>query len=58
MADLLAALDDWPNVDLDDLQGRPEWEQARTWGWIMAAGELTGQGLAHLHPLPWGIIRD
>lgn len=58
MADLLARLEDWPNVDIDNLQGRPEWAQARAWGWIMESGELTGQGMAHRHELPKGIVSD
>jgi hypothetical protein len=24
------------------LRRLPEWEQARTWGWVMVSGELTG----------------
>jgi hypothetical protein len=58
MANLLARLEDWPDVDTDDLRQRPEWHQARAWGWIMESGELTGQGMRHRHALPGGIVAD
>jgi hypothetical protein len=56
MAALLEVLSAWPDVDTDDLRRRPEWAQARAWGWIMESGELTGTGLSHVHELPGGII--
>jgi hypothetical protein len=58
MANLLARLEDWPDVDTDDLRADPEWAQARAWGWVMESGELTGSGLGHLHELPRGIVRE
>ena len=58
MADLLERLAAWPDVDTDELRGRPEWEQARLWGWIMESEELTGTGMAHRHELPGGLVRD
>ena len=58
MADLLAQLEDWPDVDIDSLRRRPEWEHVRAWGWVMESGELTGTGLAHVHELPGGLVRD
>ena len=36
----------------------PEWERARTWGWVMESGELTGTGWAHIRELPRGILID
>ena len=56
MRQLLDALTAWPKVDTEDLRQRPEWDQARTWGWIMGSGELTGQGMRHRHELPRGIV--
>lgn len=36
----------------------PEWEQARSWGWVMESGELTGSGSRHAEGhSPQGIIR-
>jgi hypothetical protein len=58
MRELLEALADWPNVDTRPLRDRPEWEQARTWGWVMESGELTGTGLAHVKELPGGIVHE
>ena len=58
MADLLDRLAAWPDVDIAELRERSEWEQARSWGWIMESGELTGQGMRHRHELPGGIVRD
>jgi hypothetical protein len=52
MRELLEALTTWPDVDTDQLRRRPEWEQARAWGWIMDTGELTGTGFAQVHELP------
>jgi hypothetical protein len=56
MLELLEALQSWPDVDTEDLRQRPEWEQARAWGWVMESGELTGTGLAHVHELSGGIV--
>lgn len=58
MRQLLEALTDWPDVDTSDLRRRPEWAQARAWGWIMESGELTGTGLGHVHDLPGGIVAE
>lgn len=58
MAALLEVLRDWPEVDTTELRHTPEWEQARTWGWIMESGELTGSGSRHIHDLPGGIVVD
>lgn len=44
MAELLEALEAWPDVDLEALRERPEWSQAREWGWVMESGERTGTG--------------
>lgn len=33
MLELLDTLADWPDLDLDELWTRPEWELARAWGW-------------------------
>ena len=52
MRELLEELRRWPDVDLEALRARPEWEVARRWGLVMAHGELTGTGLAHLGELP------
>jgi hypothetical protein len=57
MRELLEACAEWPDVDVDQLQG-PETEQARAWGWVMASGELTGTGWAHVKELPGGLVRD
>lgn len=54
MRELLEALTAWPDVDTEDLRRRLEWEQARSWGWVMQSGELTGTGLAHAHELAGG----
>ena len=56
MRQLLEALTEWPDADIEDLRRRPEWEQARAWGWVMESGELTGTGLAHAYDLPRGIV--
>ncbi len=53
MRQLLEALTAWPEVDTEDLRRRPEWEQARAWGWVMESGELTGTGLARRGVTPW-----
>ena len=58
MLELLDALSDWPDVNVHDLRCRPEWEQARAWGWAMETGELTGTGLVHVTELPRGLVRD
>ena len=58
MADLLDRLAAWPHVDTAELRQRPEWEQARSCGWIMESGELTGQGMRHRHELPGGLVTD
>ena len=58
MAELLQVLLGWPNVELEELRRRPEWDQARAWGWAMESGELTGTGLAHAHDLPRGIVSE
>ena len=58
MAELLEALQAGPDVDLEALRSRPEWEQARKWGWAMQSGELTGTGLAHAGELPRGIVSE
>jgi hypothetical protein len=57
MLESLKALSDWPEVNVDDLRSRPEWEQAREWGWVMESGESTGTGLAHVRELPGGLVR-
>lgn len=58
MLELLEALTAWPDAKTDDLRSRPEWEQARAWGWIMESGELTGTGLGYVKELPGGLVRD
>ena len=58
MRQLLETLADWPDADTEPLRHRPEWEQARPWGWVMESGELTGTGLAHVKELPGGLVRD
>lgn len=54
MLELLETLAHWPDVNVDELRLRPEWDQAR--GWVMESGELTGTGLAHAGGLPGGIV--
>jgi len=40
------------------LRRTPEWIQARTCGWVMESGELTGTGSRHAEgQSPQGIIR-
>ena len=56
MRQLLETLANWPDVDVEELRQRPEWGQARVWGWVMESGELTGTGLAHVKELPGGIV--
>jgi hypothetical protein len=56
MRQLLEACAEWPNVDIGPLKELPEWEQARTWGWVMESGELTGTGWSHVKELPGGIV--
>ena len=53
---LLDALRGWPISPevLAQLRAMPEWEQAVTWGWIMASGELTGGGTRHAGEHPEG----
>jgi hypothetical protein len=58
MAELLEALRSWPDVEVERLRERPEWAEARAWGWIMESGELTGTGLAHAQELPRGMVKD
>jgi hypothetical protein len=58
MVDLLDRLASWPDVDTAELRQLPEWNQARSWEWIMESGELTGQGTRHRHELPGGIVTD
>lgn len=58
MRQLLEALRTWPEVELEPLRAGPEWERARTWGWVMESGELTGTGWAHIRELPRGILID
>ena len=58
MAELLEALQAWPDVDVEVLRGRPEWEQAREWGSAMESGELTGTGLAYSGELPRRIVSE
>ena len=38
MRQLLEALTTWPDVEIEDLRHRPEWEQVRVWGWVMVSG--------------------
>jgi hypothetical protein len=60
MSDLLEACRTWPlpTEILEELEAMPEWEQARTWGWIMQTGRLTGTGSRHAEgEPPRGIIR-
>lgn len=56
MRELLAALQQWPDVDIHALRTLAEWDQAQSWGWIMESGELTGSGWRHVHDLPGGLI--
>lgn len=56
MVVLLEALRSWPDVEVESLRERPEWAEARAWGWIMESGELTGTGLAHAGDVPGGLI--
>ena len=58
MKELLETLQAWPDVDLEALRSRPEWAQARQWGWVMESGELTGTGWAHVGELPRGIVSE
>ena len=58
MLELLETLADWPDVNIDELGGWPEWDKARAWGWVMESGELTGTGLAHVKELPGGLVRE
>lgn len=58
MTELLEALRAWPDVDTERLRERPEWDQARAWGWVMESGALTGSGLRHVVELPRGILSD
>lgn len=58
MAILLHHLTKWPlpDEDLARFRRTPEWTQARTWGWVMESGELTGTGSRHALDLPRGIL--
>jgi hypothetical protein len=58
MLDLLGVLQNWPDVDVEKVRSLPEWDQARSWGWIMDSGELTGSGWRHLHVLPRGLVAE
>jgi hypothetical protein len=60
MAHLLEACRYWPlPADVvDQLQAMPEWEEARTWGWVMDSGRLTGTGARHAGGLSKGIVHD
>ena len=58
MAHLHSRLEGWPVDDvLTELRQKPEWEQARLWGWIMESGELIGIGHVHAKTLPSGLLR-
>jgi hypothetical protein len=59
MSWLLDALRAWPVGPevLAELRQMPEWSQARSWGWIMASGELTGTGSRLAGDTPRGIVR-
>jgi hypothetical protein len=60
MAWLLDACRSWPIGPevLMRLREMPEWEQARSWGWVQESGELTGFGRSHASgETPRGIIR-
>jgi hypothetical protein len=52
MRQLLEACADSPKVDTNELRPKPEWGQARAWGWVMESGELTGTGWGHVKKLP------
>lgn len=39
----------WPDVNVDPLRTRSEWDEAVKLGWIMESGELTGAALAQAH---------
>lgn len=58
MAILLNHLTRWPLPDEDMVRLRrtPEWIQARTWGWVMESGELTGTGSRHAIEIGQGIL--
>jgi hypothetical protein len=58
MSYLLETCHSWPVSPevLDHLQAMPEWEEARSWGWIMRTGELTGTGHRHAGGQPRGIL--
>lgn len=56
MRQLLEALTVWPEVDTEELRRRPEWSEARAWGWVMESGELTGTGLAHVDAVRQGVL--
>jgi hypothetical protein len=43
---------------LDQIQATPEWDEARAWGWIMRARELTGTGHQHAGSISTGIVHD
>lgn len=60
MAHLLEACRSWPLSPevLNQLQGMPEWEEARAWGWIMRTGRLTGTGSRHAGIIPKGKVHD
>ena len=49
MAWLLDALRSYPGCPevLAQIKESPEWDQARTWGWVLESGELTGSGCRH-----------
>ncbi len=46
----------WPDVNVDPLRTRSEWDEAVKLGWIMESGELTGAGLAQAHDLLGGVV--
>ncbi len=58
MAELLEHLSGYPLSEEAMVRVRrtPEWLQARTWGWVMESGELTGTGHRHAHDPPTGIL--
>ena len=58
MSYLLEACQSWPLTpeELQRLQATPEWDEARTWGWIMQTGRLTGMGAGHAGELPRGML--
>ncbi len=45
-----------PDEDMVLFRRTPEWIQARTWGWVMKSGELTGTGSRHAGEIPTGIL--